>query len=202
MADIVRWVVDDPTDDGDPVVAAAMAHYQFETLHPFNDGNGRIGRLLVVVQLMVSGALTDSLLSISPWFEARRSEYRDHLAEVSATGNWDSWIGFFADGVAASATDTVQRVDALLELRRSYHEIVRQDGGRGIISEVADLLIGLPFVSITQLATPTGRTFPAVNTAVKRLVRLGILTEATGNRYGRLFMAPAVMRIYSAPANP
>lgn len=200
VADFVRWVVDEPSSVRDPVVAAAMAHYQFETLHPFNDGNGRIGRLLVVVQLMLSGALTDSLLSISPWFEARRSEYQDHLAEVSATGDWDSWIGFFADGVAASATDTVQRVDALLELQRSYHEIIRADGGRGVIAEVADLLIGLPFVSVTQLSGAIGRTFPAVNTAVKRLVRLGILTEATGKTYGRLYMAPAVMHIYAAPA--
>lgn len=104
-------------------------------------------------------------------------------------------------GVAASATDTVERIDALLKLQRSYQETIRAMGGRGVISEVADLLIGLPWVSISQLARKTGRTFPAVNTAVERLVGLGILEEATGRTYGRLFVAPAVMQIYSAPAS-
>jgi Fic family protein len=200
LSDFLRWVVDRPADR-DPVVAAAMAHYQFETLHPFNDGNGRIGRLLVVVQLMSDGALTDSLLSISPWFEARRTDYQDHLAEVSASGDWDSWIRFFAQGLAASAIDTVQRVDALLELQRRYAKTVREAGGRGLIAEVVDLLIGRPFVSIRQVSDLTGKTHPAVSTAFGRLIDLGILTEVTGKSYGRLYMATEVMAIYSSPAH-
>lgn len=199
FADLVQWI-SSPRTASDPVVAAALAHYQFETLHPFNDGNGRIGRLLVVVQLMMSGMLSDSLLSISPWFEARREQYQDHLAEVSATGDWDSWVSFFADGIAASATDTVERVDRLLELQKRYHEIVHKAGGRGLIVELADLLIGMPYLTIPQAATRTGKTYPAVKTAINRLVELGILAEVTGKTYGRTYTASAVMAIYSAPS--
>ena len=197
VADLVRWITE-PHRVSDPVVAAAMAHYQFETLHPFNDGNGRIGRLLVVVQLMMSGALSDSLLSISPWFEARRTEYQDHLAEVSASGDWDGWIRFFAAGIAASATDTVNRVDQLLTLQKEYHETVRKCGGRGLITELVDLLIGLPYLSIPQAAKRTGKTYPAAKSALDRLVGLDIL-RSTGETYGRRYVAQAVMRIYSAP---
>lgn len=200
LADLVRWI-NTPEPARDAVVSSAMAHYQFETLHPFNDGTGRIGRLLVVVHLMISGALSDSLLSISPWFEARRSSYQDHLAEVSATGDWDSWIEFFASGLAASATDTVERAAELFDLQQSYQQQVRQGGGRGLILDIAELLIGSPYVSVRQLCELTGKTFPAVNTAVKRLVDLGILREVTGRSYGRIYRASEAMRIYSRPAS-
>lgn len=99
-----------------------MAHYQFETLHPFDDGNGRIGRLLVVAQLVSDGSLTEPLLSISPWSEARRVPYMDCLAEVGATGDWDRWIRFFAEGLEASSNDTAHRVDLLLDLQSEFRE--------------------------------------------------------------------------------
>ena len=102
VRDLMAWM-QSPPEDVDPIVATAMAHYQFETLHPFNDGNGRIGRLLIVLQLVGLGVLSEGLLSVSPWFEARRDEYQDLLASVSATGSWDSWISFFAEGLEASA---------------------------------------------------------------------------------------------------
>ena len=199
FADLVQWI-SNPRTGSDPVVAAALVHYQFETLHPFNDGNGRIGRLLVVVQLMMAGLLSDSLLSISPWFEARREPYQNHLAEVSATGDWDSWVSFFAEGIAASATDTVIRVDRLLELQKLYHEAVRNAGGRGLIIELVDLLIGMPYLTIPQAAARTGKTYPAAKTAINRLMELGILAEVTGKSYGRTYTAGAVMAIYSAPS--
>ena len=106
VRDVVEWMSTDHGGEIDPVVAAGMAHYQFETLHPFNDGNGRIGRLLVVLHLMASGTLVEPTLTVSPWFEARRGDYYERLLGVSARGDWDGWIRFFADGLAASATDT------------------------------------------------------------------------------------------------
>lgn len=87
-------------------MAAALAHHKFETLHPFNNGNGRIGRLLIVLQLIESGLLQEPLLTVSPWFEARREQYEDCLAEVSASGNWDQRVAFFARGIESSAGDT------------------------------------------------------------------------------------------------
>lgn len=97
------------------VVQAALAHYQFETLHPFSDGNGRLGRLIIVLQLMRAGVLGQPVLVVSPWFEARREQYQDALLRLSMSGEWDPWVGFFASGVAASAESTKDRINSLLD---------------------------------------------------------------------------------------
>ena len=106
VRDWTSWTAVSHGDSIDPVVAAGMAHYQFETLHPFNDGNGRIGRLLIAIQLLHANVLHEPTLTVSPWFESRRADYYDRLQAVSTTGAWDDWIRFFAEGIAASATDT------------------------------------------------------------------------------------------------
>ncbi|WP_348637941.1 Fic family protein [Blastococcus capsensis] len=116
MRDWLDWVCRDHGEEIDPVVAAAMGHYQFETLHPFNDGNGRIGRLSVVLQLLQAGVLTEPSLTVSPWFEARRADYYDRLYAVSANGDWNSWVHFFASGLAAAATSTATQLEDLLTL--------------------------------------------------------------------------------------
>jgi Fic family protein len=109
----VAWV-NDPPADMPPVLQAALAHHQFETLHPFSDGNGRIGRLLIVLQLMRQEVLRHPILVVSPWFEARRLEYQDALLALSQTGIWDDWVRFFATGVGAAAATTHERVDELV----------------------------------------------------------------------------------------
>src|SRR5262249_516919 len=96
------------------VVRAALAHYQFEVLHPFNDGNGRIGRLVIVLQLLPGGVLHEPLLTVSPWFEARHREYQDRLGRLSEDGDWDDWVAFFSTGVATQAASTTQKVRQLL----------------------------------------------------------------------------------------
>lgn len=198
VRDLVDWV-NTRDEERDPVVGAAMAHYQFETLHPFNDGNGRIGRLLVVAQLVADGTLSEPLLSISPWFEARRGTYMDCLAEVSASGDWDSWIRFFAIGLAASSDDTARRVDQLLDLQSQFREQLRADGARGVILDVADNLIGRPYLRVAPEARRTRRTTQAIYTVVERLERLGILTEVSGRTYDRMWMAPRVVNVIQAP---
>lgn len=180
VSDLVDWMEPSSHVDINPIVAAAMSHYQFETLHPFNDGNGRIGRLLIVVQLILEGVLSEGLLSVSPWFEARRDQYQDHLAEVSATGDWDPWVRYFAEGIEASATSTASRLRALIEVQQSFHERIRQAGSKGVIQHIADILIGAPYVTIPVLAKATGKTYQAVSNAVSKLLELGILEEASG----------------------
>lgn len=193
---LVDWISGDTPRD--PLVAAAMTHYQFETLHPFNDGNGRIGRLLIVLQFMTSELVTEPLLSVSPWFEARREQYQEHLAEVSASGDWDSWIRFFSQGVEESAIDTARRVDRLLSIQRQYVSALQQVGARGLIRDIAELLIGNAWVTVPRLATTLAKTHPAVNTAVTKLVDLGILTGPIGS-YNRQFIAEDVWETLSAP---
>lgn len=196
LQQLVDWL---RTHEGhDPLVAAALAHYQFETLHPFNDGNGRIGRLLVVLQFLTSDLVSEPLLSVSPWFEARRSEYQERLAEVSATGDWDGWVQFFAQGVEASAIDTAQRVDRLLGIQQHYVQTLHAADARGVIRDIAEQLIGHPAVTVPRLMSRYGRTHQAINSAVKRLVDLGILTGPLGS-YNRQFLARDVFETIAAP---
>ncbi|WIB77401.1 Fic/DOC family N-terminal domain-containing protein [Curtobacterium sp. MCPF17_002] len=196
--DLLDWVDAAPRQDLDPVVAAALTHYQFETLHPFNDGNGRLGRLLIVLQLMRSDVLTEPLLSVSPWFEARRDQYQDALAAVSAEGAWDEWVALFADGIHSSAVDTGSRMSDLLAVQAEYRDRIRASGARGMVLDVAEYLIGAPFVTVPMLASALGKTYQAASNAVARLVELEILTEV--ERQGvRVFRASNVVQVTMRP---
>ena len=197
VQDLTRWV-NDSGAARDPIVAAAMAHYQFETLHPFTDGNGRIGRLMVVLQFMTDRLVTEPLISVSPWFEARRTTYQEHLAEVSATGDWDLWITFFAEGVAASADDVAQRVTRMLAVQAQYVQILQEAGARGVIRDIVDALIGDQVINVSMMSDRFGRTPQAVSPALQRLVELGILSGPYGN-YGRQYIADDVFLAVTAP---
>jgi Fic family protein len=122
------WINRD--DQLDVIVRAALAHYQFETLHPFSDGNGRIGRLVIVLQLLQHGLLESPSLTISPWFLRRRQEYQDKLLHVSTTGDWDSWVRFFAQAITDQCNAHVgvarQLRDWMSDLQRQIH--LRDDG--------------------------------------------------------------------------
>lgn len=187
LQDLTRWV-NLADADRDPVVAAAMAHYQFETLHPFNDGNGRIGRLMVALQFMTDHLITEPLISVSPWLEARRTAYQEHLAEVSATGNWNPWVAFFAEGVAASADDVARRVDRMLAVQAQYVQLLQEANARGVIRDIVDALIGDQVITVSMMSGRFGRTPQAVSPAVQKLVELGILSGPYGN-YGRQYVA-------------
>ena len=177
------------------VVAAALAHYQFETLHPFNDGNGRIGRLVIVLQLMLSGTLREPLLTVSPWFEARRSDYQDELQRVSETGEWDRWVTFFATGLRDQADDTTQKINDLVAIQLRSKELCRANNIRGTALDVADGLIERPIITPTWVQTHYRVSYPSANNAVARLEQLGLLREMTGGSYGRVFAADDVLRV-------
>ncbi|MHB1738276.1 MAG: Fic family protein [Actinomycetes bacterium] len=197
LRDLVDWInaIESPRE---PLVSAAMAHYQFETLHPFNDGNGRVGRLLIVLQLLVEGLIAQPLLSVSPWFEARRGPYQDRLAEVSATGDWDGWVHFFATGIQESADDTLQRVNRLLSIQQGYVALLQAANLKGLVRDIADALIGGPVVTVPRLVRLFGKTAPSTNQAVMKLVDLGILDGPHGS-YNRTFIATDVFRAISSP---
>lgn len=186
--DLVDWIRDNDERTVDPVVACAMAHYQFESVHPFNDGNGRLGRLLIVVHLMTRNLLREPLLSVSPWFEARRSEYQDRLAAVSATGDWDGWVQFFAAGLAESALDTAERINEMLAAHRSYTERIAQAHLGGVAREIIDALLEQPIITAPELVAKTGRSTGAVYGTLKRLVDIGVLQGPYGT-YNRLYTA-------------
>jgi len=185
-------------DDFPSIVKMALGHYQFEALHPFNDGNGRLGRLVCVLQLATEGELRVPVLNISPWLEVRRREYQDHLLQVSMTGRFDTWIRFFCEAVRAQAVLAVERIDALLDWKGRALERVREANVRGVAVRIVEDLIGYPMITPTTAAQMYGVSYPAVNTAIRRLAGLGILQERTGRRYGRVFSVKDVLRIIDA----
>lgn len=160
------------------VVQAAMAHYQFETLHPYSDGNGRLGRLLVIVQLLRGALIREPLLVVSPWFEQRRAPYQDALLSLSHTGNWDAWIAFFAEGVAASATESQEKVERLVALQEDLRSRVQVAGKRGLSERLAADLVGRPYLTPPEVATSYHVSKQGAHKAIKTLVDLGILREA------------------------
>lgn len=197
LNDLTVWINQTAKNPAvDPVVAAAIAHYQFETLHPFNDGNGRVGRLMIVLQLLQhEGVLPESLLTVSPWFEQRRTEYQDALAEVSATGNWDQWVAFFAQGIEDAAARTAERIETVLDVKDEYHRILVEAKVRGIARDVADYMVSHAYATIPQIAAHFSKPYQSIKNAVETLIELKILDEVPGGSQ-RIVRAAKVVAAY------
>ncbi|NLD76836.1 MAG: Fic family protein [Acidimicrobiales bacterium] len=195
-----RWVdwlrAVEPVEQIQLIARVAMAHYQFETLHPFTDGNGRVGRLVAILQLMHEGALRSPVLSVSPWLKDRADEYRDHLLAVSTTGDWAPWIEFFAHGVRAEARSGHERIMRLLALRGQLGDIVRSALPRARLAlEIADDLIAYPILSVSDAQRRYGRSNQANRNAIGSLIELGVLEPYTDSAYDRLFWNRRVFQI-------
>jgi Fic family protein len=198
LESMLEWMAAPP--ELPTVVQSAMVHYQFETLHPYSDGNGRLGRLLVVVQLLRGALIREPLLIVSPWFERRREQYQDGLLELSCSGNWDAWIAFFAEGIAASATESRHKVERLVALQDDLRGVVRNAGKRGAAERLAGDLIGLPFVTSLVVSTLYELTGQGAINAIHVLVDLGLLEPAQYRVSGRarVYRAPLVLEILSS----
>jgi Fic family protein len=192
-----HWVdwVREPPSDLPRVIRTAMAHYQFETLHPFSDGNGRIGRLLIGLQLMRDGLLGEPILVVSPWFEARRREYQDGLLELSRTGDWDAWIQFFAAGVAASADGFRDQIDQLIAWRDDALQKVREAGISGVAVRLAGDLIGTPVLSTPSVVRNHNISPQGAMNAIKRLAELGLVQERPIRGRRKTFVANEVVAL-------
>lgn len=193
VEDWERWVR--TANDLHVLVRMALAHYQFETLHPFIDGNGRLGRLIAILQLVKEGHLRVPILNLSPWLEARREQYQDHLLTVSQSGDFEPWVAFFCRAVKAQALEAVQRVHRLLELKNQMLQRLRKARAKGTSLLIAEELIGYPMLTVTLAHRRYGVSYQAANSAVSRLVDLGILRQRNEGRYDRIFSADEVLRI-------
>ncbi len=183
LSDLERFVHEDPQLP--PLVQAALLHYQFETIHPFLDGNGRLGRLLIVFFLVVRDRLPEPLLYLSPYFEARRQAYYDALQGVREQGDLDRWLGFFLDGVRTQAIDAITRAERLIDLRERYRGEVRA-ATRGIANQVAELALEQPVLNARVVEDRLGVSRPAALTALRQLDDLGVLVEAAAGMRGQL----------------
>jgi len=197
VRDLVAWLGRDHHDQIDPVVAAAMVHYQFETLHPFFDGNGRVGRLLIVMQLLLSGVLGEPTLTVSPWFEARRGEYDDRLLGVSARGDWDRWVAFFGAGLEAAAVDTHRQMTQLLDVREELLGRIASSNLRSANAiKLVDLAMSTSSFTVRQAQADLDVTYARANKLVAQLVELEVLAPVDqAAAYGRRFHAPAATAV-------
>jgi Fic family protein len=198
VEDLLKWMDEPP--DIPTVVQAGMSHYQFESLHPYSDGNGRIGRLLVIVHLLRGAVIREPLLVVSPWFEQRREQYQEALFELSRTGDWESWIAFFAEGVAAAAKESQEKVERLVRLQGEQRAKVQDAGRRGVAERLAADLVGHPYVTVGDVKGLYDLSVQGATKAVNTLVDLGILEHTTmrTGRGARLYRAPEVVRVVSA----
>ena len=202
LGDLERFLHDEP-ERTPTLIKAALAHVQFETIHPFLDGNGRLGRLLITFLLCAEGALSEPLLYLSLFLKANRSAYYELLQRVRTDGVWEEWLAFFLEGVVSTseqATDTARRILALFEADRGKIDRL----GRVAISalRVHDLFRRRPLLTAPQIVQQLGLTTPTVHQALSRLAEIGIVRETTGRKRGRTFAYGTYLDILSEGTDP
>lgn len=169
------------------LIDVALAHAQFETIHPFLDGNGRVGRLLNIFLLVHRGILRKPLLYLSYYFKLHRTEYYDRLMSVRLTGDWEGWVRFFLRGVVQTAKEATETAEQLFELREAHRSLILNNnlGQNGLL--LLSSLFQRPLVNINVVASVLGSTFPTASRLVIAFEDLGLLREITGQKRSRLF---------------
>ena len=200
MAALEEFLHDERTS---PLLKAALAHVQFETIHPFLDGNGRVGRLLITLLLCAEGILRDPLLYLSLYFKQHRATYYELLDGVRRGGDWEAWVEFFADGVAETAEAAVETARRLLETAERDRDRIR---GRGRAAGSAEIvhhsLQSMPVCTVPRLAKRTRLTLPTVLKALGVLEGIGVVREVTGKKRHRVYHYDAYMEILNEGAEP
>ena len=194
MSDLEKYINEE--DAMDPLICAALIHYQFETIHPFLDGNGRIGRLLITLFLMERKILIAPTLYISYFLKKNRIEYYDRMTEVRSKGNYEQWIQFFLQAVYECAQDAVKTIDELTMLHDKNEEIVR---GMGRTAKNASLIFHYieanPIIEIGKTAEALNITFNTASAIVKRLMEAGVLVQTNNANRNRTFAYKAYLDI-------
>jgi Fic family protein len=160
-----------------PLVDAALAHYQFETIHPFADGNGRVGRMLITLMLIEHGVLTHPLLYMSPYLEGRKDAYIDLMFAVSRDGAWTDWIGFFLEAVRESALGTIRVAERLQDLQGRYRERFQKAQHSALVLRIIDLAFERPARIVSDIAAELGVTYQGAANNIAKLVKAGIAEE-------------------------
>lgn len=191
LGDLMRYVDSGPTYA--PLIDLALIHYQFETIHPFRDGNGRLGRLLIMLVLFEWDLLPGPYLYPSSYFNTNRDAYLDLLFAVSLEGAWDEWITFFLEAIAEQGREAYTVARELIALRDEYRETYRGEGP--VIRELLDFIVQQPYFTEPQAVKTLHRSQPAVNGAIRTLWDDGVLRETTGNQRNRRYEVPQVLEL-------
>jgi len=183
-----------------PLLHVALLHYQFEAIHPFIDGNGRVGRLLITLFLIERGILPSPLLYLSAFFEASRRDYYDLLAGVSHRGEWEPWVLYFLRAIAHQAKDALRRVERIKGLREAWRRRLASRQTKTVMALV-DRVTANPFVTINGAANDLGIAFTTAQRAIEALVAHRILRQTDDARRGRVYMAKSLLDILDEPAD-
>ncbi len=181
-----------------PLVQCALMHYQFEAIHPYVDGNGRIGRLLIILFLVAKKVLPTPLLYLSAYFEKHRDSYSDHLYDVSATGRWEPWLSFFLKGAAEQAHDAAERSRRVRRLHDQHRSLLQQEKASANALRLLDMLFVNPFVTAPRAAQLLGITYPGAQGILNRLVQAGILRRLEGH-WPRMYVASELLEVIEGP---
>ncbi|MBQ2801273.1 MAG: Fic family protein [Lachnospiraceae bacterium] len=186
MSDLEKYINENV--DYDPLIRVALIHYQFETIHPFLDGNGRIGRLLILLYLMEQGLLAKPVIYISYFLKKNQIEYYDRISEVRRSGNFEQWIRFFLEAVSKAASDSLESISQLSELHdRNIKKLPKTTRSKDNLRAVFDYIEQYPIIDIKRTAKELEISYNTVASAVKKLMELGILQETTNAARNRVF---------------
>jgi len=180
-----------------PLLRCALLHYQFEAIHPFLDGNGRVGRLLILLYLIAGGFLSTPVLYLSPFFELHRDEYYEHLRAVTERRDWDAWFGFFLRAVVAQSRDGFARSRDMLGLHTSYRDQLVAAKAPNSALRLLEQLFASPATTIGYAASRLGVTWMTARTAISVLEGVGIIREVTGQRRDRVYLAGGIISVVS-----
>ncbi len=202
LGELERFIHED-TPSLPPLIKAGLIHLQFETIHPFLDGNGRLGRLLVTLFLCMTGVMRQPLLYLSLYLKMHRADYYRLLQEVREQGAWEAWLEFFLDGVTETADQAFNSATRIVDLFETDRSAIGRHADRsGSVLQLHELLQKNPFLSAPAARDLTGLTMPTVNTALETLQRLGIVAEVTGRRRGRIYAYRDYLKILGEGAEP
>ena len=196
LANFEKFIVD-PPEQMPILIRCAMAHYQFEAIHPFEDGNGRVGRLLIPMILASSGTLSKPLLYLSSYFEQNRTEYYELLREVSKNSRWLEWISFFLTGVIQSSNEAIDVTRKLLDLKSKYEQLLRENRASRNAMILADYVFTMPVVTIPVVAQYLKTGYPPAKKAVTYLVDAGILELSGTKKRNKEYVAREIVGVFS-----
>ena len=202
MSDLEKFIHSE-TEDIPFLVKLGLVHVQFETIHPFLDGNGRVGRLLISMMVHDQKILQKPLLVLSSYLKSNRDEYYFHLNNVRLTGDWESWLKFFLNGIIESSRLVVQTTDKILEqFKTDQYKIQMLGKAQSSAYEIHQIFKSLPILSVTNLAKKVRLTKPTIHNAIENLEKSRILKEVTGKKRGRIYLYTEYYDILSEGTEP
>ena len=187
MIDLERYM--NEGDDYDPLIRIALIHYQFETIHPFLDGNGRVGRLMILLYLIEQGIISSPIIYISYFLKKNQIEYYDRITEVRKSGNYEQWVNFFLEAVSVAAKDSLRTIEELSALHeKNLNRLPKTSRKNDNVERLFYYIEQFPIIDIRKTSEKLELSYNTVSTAVKKLIQTGILEESTNYARNRVFV--------------